>query len=348
MAQQGTSHQSRSQDKSLNPQRIFQMAFGYSAPLMLEAALQHKVFDVLELGPKTAQELATATETSVRGMHILLKGLIALEVVTRDAAGRYSLTPESSAFLVSGKPSYFGAVLRHTSKQLLPKWLQLTEIVKTGKPARAVNQEAEGSAFFADFVEAIFPNSYPAASAVAEHLNVAAVTQPVKVLDLAAGSGVWGIALAQKSPRVHVTAVDWPAVLPVTKKVAARFGVVDRFTFSPGDLTSADFGSGHQIATLGHILHSEGEPRSRSLLKKAFAALAPGGTIVVAEMLPDDDHLGPPHALIFSVNMLVNTDAGDTYTFGEISAWLKEAGFVSPRKLDTPGASPVILANKPS
>ena len=337
-----------SQEKSVNPDRIFQMFFGYSAPLILEAAVEHKLFDVLDRQPQTAPQLAAATGTSPRGTRILLNGLVALEMVTRDAGGKFALTPEASEFLVSGKPAYFGAMLRHTSKQLLPKWMQLNEIVKTGKPARAVNQEGEGSAFFAEFVESIFPNSYPAAQAVADHLNVAAADKPVKVLDLAAGSGVWGIALAQKSPQVRVTAVDWPAVLPVTKKVAQRLKVADRFTFSPGDLASADFGSGHQIATLGHILHSEGEARSRALLKKTFAAMAPGGTIVIAEMLPDDDRRGPAHALIFAVNMLVNTEEGDTYTFAEISTWLKEAGFVSPRKLDTPGRSPVILANKPA
>jgi hypothetical protein len=335
-------------DEKPNPQRIFQLAFGYSAPLMLETAVEHKIFDVLEQGPKTTDEVAKATNTSPRGARILLNGLVAIEMVTKEKSGKFALTPESSTFLVSGKPSYFGGMIRHTGKQLLPKWMQLTQIVKTGKPAMAVNQEGDGSAFFAEFVESIFPNSYPAASALAEHLNVAAANKPVKVLDLAAGSGVWGIALAQKSPQVHVTAVDWPSVLPVTKKVAARFNVADRFTFSAGDLDSADFGSGQNIATLGHILHSEGEKRSRTLLKKTFAALAPGGTIAIAEMLPDDDRNGPAHALIFAVNMLVNTDDGDTYTFPEISGWLKEAGFINPRKLETPGPSPLILATKPA
>jgi hypothetical protein len=334
-------------DQPLNPQRIFQMAFGYAAPLILETALEHGVFDQLHRQPMNAGELAAATETSPRGMRILLNGLVALEMVRRQGDGKFALTAESSEFLVSSKPAYFGGMIRHTSKQLLAKWMQLSEIVATGKPARAVNQEGDGSAFFAEFVEAIFPNSYPAASALADHLKVAGAAQTVKVLDLAAGSGVWGIALAQKSPKVQVTAVDWPAVLPVTRKVAGRFGVVERFTFSPGDLASADFGSGHHVATLGHILHSEGETRSRALLKKTFAALAPGGTIAIAEMLPDDDRSGPPHALIFSVNMLVNTDEGDTFTFPEISGWLKEAGFVSPRKIDAPGPSPLILADKP-
>jgi ubiquinone/menaquinone biosynthesis C-methylase UbiE len=161
-------------------------------------------------------------------------------------------------------------------------------------------------------------------------LNLNAATSPVSVLDLAAGSGVWGIALAQSSNQVRVTAVDWPAVIPVTRKTVARFGVADRFAFSEGDLEQADFGGGHNVATLGHILHSEGAVRSKALLAKTFNALAPGGTIAIAEFLVNADRTGPLGGLIFGVNMLVNTDSGDTFSFEEISGWLSEAGFVDP------------------
>jgi hypothetical protein len=142
--------------------------------------------------------------------------------------------------------------------------------------------------------------------------------------------------------------VDWPGVLPVTERVAERHGVADRFTFVAGDLDSADFGKGHQIAALGHILHSEGIERSKALLKKTFAALAPGGTIAIAEWLVNDDRNGPPPGLIFAVNMLVNTEHGDTFSFAEISRWLSAAGFVNPRLVDELQCpSPLILATKP-
>jgi hypothetical protein len=108
-----------------------------------------------------------------------------------------------------------------------------------------------------------------------------------------------------------------------------------------------DYGTGYEVATLGHILHSEGERRSRALLKKVSAAMAPGGTIAIAELIPDEDRTGPAQALIFAVNMLVHTDEGDTFTFGEMSAWLREAGFVDPRKLEVPGPFPLVLATKP-
>jgi hypothetical protein len=146
-----------------------------------------------------------------------------------------------------------------------------------------------------------------------------------------------------------VTAVDWAGVIPITQKVTARLGVADRFRFVEGDLLESDFGSGHKIAIAGHILHSEGEERSRLLLKKTFEALAPGGTIAIAEILVDADRKGPLPALIFAVNMLVNSDQGDAFSLGEISGWLREAGFSNVRTVEAPGlASLLILATKPN
>lgn len=136
-------------------------------------------------------------------------------------------------------------------------------------------------------------------------------------------------------------------VLETTKRVATRHGVANRLSTIPGDLLEANFGAGYQVAILGHILHSEGEARSRRLLRKTFDALSPGGTIAIAEFVPNDDRKGPPNALIFAVNMLINTDEGDTFTFAEISQWLREAGFTNPRQLQAPGPSPLILATRP-
>ena len=331
---------------AVTPERVMQFAWGYVPTLMLEAAVRHRVFDVLDSGPKTLKETAAVTGASERGLRAVMNALVGLEFLAKNG-DRYALTPESAAFLVSTKPSFMGGLLRHTSEQLIPNWLKLNEIVATGKPAAAVNQEGAGSEFFQQFVADIFPMSYGAAQALAKHLALGDDGAPVRVLDLAAGSGVWGIAVAQSSKRVTVTAVDWAGVLPATKKMVARFGLSDRYTFVAGDLDSANFGQGHNVATLGHILHSEGESRSRKLLRKTFDALAPGGTIAIQEFLVNEDRTGPVVSLLFAGNMLVNTDDGDTYSFEEISAWLKEAGFTNPRLLDVPGPSPLILATKP-
>ena len=220
-------------------------------------------------------------------------------------------------------------------------------MVRTGKPATAVNAKRAGAKFFASFVESLFPLSYGAAKTLGEHLRVSKAAGPVSVLDLAAGSGVWGIALAQQSPRLRVTAVDWPEVLKVTEKMARRHGVGNRLTKIPGDLLEVNFGRGHNVATLGHILHSEGRERSRRLLKKTFNALAPGGTIAIMEFVVNHDRTSPPMGLLFAVNMLINTKNGDTFSFEEMSGWLREAGFRKPRLLDVPAVSPLVLATKP-
>jgi ubiquinone/menaquinone biosynthesis C-methylase UbiE len=331
----------------VTPERIMQMAWGYVPPLVLEAAIRHHVFDVLDSGPKDIWEVEKATGASARGLAAIMNVLVGLNFLSKDEQGRYALTPESDAFLVSTKPSFQGGLIKHCSEHLIPRWLHLNEVVATGKPVSAVNEEQSGGEFFHNFVLDIFPMSYPAAQTLAAEINFGSTGAPVKVLDLAAGSGVWGIAVAQSSPRVHVTAVDWPEVIPVTKKTSASFGFADRFSFVEGDLHDADFGSGYALATLGHILHSEGEALSRKLLAKTFKALASGGTIAIAEFLVNKERTGPTNALFFAVNMLVNTTSGNTWSFEEIGAWLEEAGFTNPRTLPSPGPSPLILATKP-
>jgi ubiquinone/menaquinone biosynthesis C-methylase UbiE len=332
---------------AITPDRIMQMAWGYAPPLILEAAIRHGIFDRLAKGALSEQEIARETGISPRGARAVLNTLVGLEFLTRDSAGRFGLTPESEAFLVSGKPGYMGGLIGHTSTHLIPHWLKLADVVKEGKPSTGgVNQESVGTEFFHKFVEDIFPMSYAPAKALAKALRVRESAGPVRVLDIAAGSGVWGIALAEESSNVAVTAVDWPGVLEVTRKMAARHGVEKQCTFVAGDLATADFGANYNIATLGHILHSEGEARSRELLRKVHAALASGGTIAIQEFLVNDDRSGPARGLIFAVNMLVATENGDTFSFEEIAGWLKEAGFSNPRLLEAPGPSPLILADR--
>ncbi len=329
------------------PARLIEFAWGFAVPLMVEAAIRNRLFDALDLGPKTAAALAAETATSERGVRAVLNALTGVELIGKDAEGRYSLTPESAAFLVSTSPSFAGGLFKHACAQLIPRWLALSEIVRTGEPAPHVDGEASAEARFREFVEDIFPMSYAPARALARALVPEAGEIAVRVLDVGAGSGVWGIALAQRSAEVRVTAVDWPKVLEVTRSVAERFGVADRVETRAGDFFAVDFGQNYQIAVLGQILHSFGEIRARVLLAKVFEALAPGGTIVVAEFLVDEARASQTHGLVFAVNMLVGTLDGDAYAFSEIAGWLKDAGFENVRTMESPGPSPLILANRP-
>ena len=148
---------------AVTPERIMQFTWGFVPTLVLESAIKHRVFDVLDGGPKTLHETAAATGASERGLRSIMNVLVGLNFLAKDDGGKYSLTPESAAFLVSTKPSFQGAILKHASGQLVPKWLQLNDVVATGKPASSVNQEGEGSEFFQQFVMDIFPMSYPSA-----------------------------------------------------------------------------------------------------------------------------------------------------------------------------------------
>jgi SAM-dependent methyltransferase len=271
-----------------------------------------------------------------------MNALVAFGLLTKDANQRYTLAPESAAFLVREKPGFIGGFFHHADV-LIPKWLGLADVVRSGKPARSVNQKDQGSEFFESFVEDLFPVGYRSAQVLAE-----AVPNAQRVLDLAAGSGVWSVPFAQRSKEVRVTAVDWPGVLPATRRVTERLGVGGQYKFVGGDLGEADFGSGYDLATLGHIPHSEGAAESQKLLGKVFRALAPGGTIAIAEFLANDNRTGPPMAMLFAVNMIVNTDEGDTFTVPEIFGWLTAIGFSEPRLLEVPSPSPLILATKPA
>jgi SAM-dependent methyltransferase len=333
--------------KKLTPERLQQFGFAYAPPLIIAAAVNNKVFDALQSGAKTVHEVKKETGASHRGLRAIMDALVGLELLKKDRQAKYSLTPESHAFLISDKPGtlagFFGSIL----PVMISRWLRLTDIVRDGRPAVAVNQENEGTEFFSQLVETIIPMSYASAQKLAHHLKVAKAKDQSRVIDLAAGSGVWGIALAQKSPRLRVTAVDWAGMIPTTKRITQKFGVRDRFEFIEGDLLEANFGDGYDVATLGHILHSEGEKRSRQLLKKVFRALKSGGTIAIAEWLVNDDRTKPLPSLMFCVQMLVNTEKGDTFSFDQIKDWLEEAGFKKMRKLKAPGPSPLILATKP-
>ena len=324
-----------------------QLGFAYAPPLVIGAAVSNKIFDTLESGPKTVAQVSTQTGASERGLRILMNALVGLDLLKKDRQEKYSLTPESAAFLVSNKPSTLARFFPMNAQRLIPHWLKLDEIVRTGRPSESRNQEHPGTEFFTELVENIIPMSYGSAQKLGDHLKLAKAKNTVRVLDLAAGSGIWGIVLTQKSSRVHATAVDWAGMISTTKRITEKFGVRGRFEFIEGDLLEADFGSDYDVATLGHILHSEGQKRSRQLLKKTFRALKPSGTIAVAEWLVNDRRTEPVHALMFAVQMLVNTEKGDTFSFNEIKSWLEEAGFKKVRKLEAPGPSPLDLATKP-
>ncbi len=337
---------SSSKQPQVTPERLIQLAFAFSPPILISTAAELGVFDALDSGPKTLAELTKPLNVSERGLRTLLNGLTGFQFLAKNA-DRYSLTEESSTYLVSSKPTYFGGLFRSLCSRQIPGWLHLSDVVRTGRPVEDVTNSAQAGDFFKELVPALFALNYAPAQALARALTFPSGQTP-RVLDLAAGSGVWGIAVAQQHPQVRVTAVDLEQVLPVTRSTAARLGLEGRFDFIAGDVLKTGLGTGYNAAIIGHLLHGMGVKDSQQLIRRVAGALAPGGTIAIAEYLVNKDRTGPLHGLNFAVNMLVFTESGDTFSFEEISAWLTEAGFEKPHLVDAPAPSPLILATKRS
>lgn len=318
--------------------------FAFAPTAILSAAVELNLFTTVEEGSHTASSVASRLGTDERGTRILMDALVGMGYLMKSNQG-YHLPPIASRFLVSGKPAFLGSTVTLT-EDVWEKWARLPEIVRRGQPVQPVEKGEDQGAFFADFVEALFVYNWPAAQQAARHLGIGTRKKRARILDLGAGSGVWSIAMAQRDPSVTVVAVDRPLVLEVTRRVARRMGVDQQFTFRARDVRDLQLREEYDIAILGHLCHSEGERHTRELFRNLFRSLVRGGKILIAEFIPDDGRKKEPFPLLFAVNMLVNTEEGDTFTFQEYDAWLREAGFSDVVQLQAPALSPLILATR--
>lgn len=329
----------KTKDEELNPGKIFETCFAFAPSRVLVAGVDLEVFTHIANGHNTSKEIANAASTDPRGMRILLNSLASLNFLTKSN-GTYGLTPISEKFLVKGIPTYYGDFVPHVD-MLWESWRDLTNIVKTGKPFTPVERE-EGETFFQKLVPQLFPMSYPAANVAAKKLGM----KNSNILDVAAGSGAWGIAFAEQDINTKITALDWPGVLKVTKKFVNKFGLDDRFNYISGDLRKIDLGKDYDLIILGHICHSEGAENTVKLISRCYKSLKDGGKLLIADMIPDDERCSAAFPLLFAVNMLVNTTEGDTFTMKEYNEWLENVGFHDIKILDVSGPSPLIIATK--
>jgi ubiquinone/menaquinone biosynthesis C-methylase UbiE len=247
---------------------------------------------------------------------------------------------------VRGKPLYMGDAAM-IGKMLMGAWTGLAEVVRSGRPFQAVGPAEERAAFFAKLVPAIFPASFLAATAAVKRLPAAARRRIRRILDIGAGAAAWSIPMAKALKQARVTVADFPTVTQVTRQYTEQWGVADRFDYLEGDFREVDLGSvNFDLAILGHIVHGEGAEWGKILLKRTCQALGEGGMLLIGEFVPNDQRSGPALPLLFGLNMLINTAAGDVFTMREYREWLKEAGFRKVATLAVPHVSPLILATK--
>ncbi|MEW6130263.1 MAG: methyltransferase [Acidobacteriota bacterium] len=330
---------------TVTPEKIMQDLWAARNTMALVSGVDLDVFTHIAQGKNTLNDLAKATKASKRGLSHLLDALVGTGYLNKKG-DKYGLEPVSAAFLIKGQNPYMGAFAQET-KLNYDAWGQLTEVVKTGRPIVAVDQEQAGRDFFPRLVAAIFPMSFGGASAVAASLPEKKRKQIKEILDVAAGSAAWSLAFAQAIPDARVTVLDYPEVTPIARQFVDSFGLNDRYTYIDGNLREINFGRNkYDLILLGHIIHSEGEKWGKKLIKKCAAALKEGGILLIAEMVPNDTRTGPAMPLVFGLNMLIHTKEGSVFTMKEYKVWLKEAGFKRIWTVDAPAPSPIILASK--
>ena len=269
-------------------------AFAETFALLTAAELD--LFGILKAGPLSLDEMVTRTSASGRGLSFLLDALVGMRFLVRQDE-RYGLAEGVADLLAPGEPGARELEEKHapprTLWRVIQHWLALPEAVRTGRPVRDVTGPG-GTEFFKELVPELYAVNLAAARTAAGELKRILPRFDVSALDVAAGSGVFGIALAKAHSGVVVTALDHGEVLEVTREFVERNGLVARFHYLPGDLRSVEMPREFfDVAFLGHILHSEGEQESKRLLERVALALRPGGTLVIAEFLIDDDGNGP-------------------------------------------------------
>ena len=324
---------------------IFDTLFAYQRSAVLKSAIELDFFTAIDDGAHTAEAVAKRSGASERGARILCDYLTVLGLLQKSD-GAYQLTTESSAFLSKRSPTYLGTTAKFL---LLPELRRnfddLTEAVRRGGVSAAGNTVADENPIWVEFARAMAPMMMPAAHAIAD-LVAGSSTGAVRVLDIAAGHGMFGITVAQRNPRAEIVAVDWASVLAVAQENARVNGLHDRYRTLPGDAFKVDFGAGYDVALVTNFLHHFDQATCTRFLQKINAALKPGGRVAILEFVPNPDRVSPPIPAGFSVTMLAGTPSGDAYTFAELRQQLEDAGFsnVSAHALPTPET--ILLAQK--
>ncbi|HKV36723.1 MAG TPA: class I SAM-dependent methyltransferase [Pyrinomonadaceae bacterium] len=310
-----------------SPQLFFQTINAHQRTEALKAAIELEVFTAIGEGNATAAEIAKRCQTSERGMRILCDYLTIMEMLTKQG-DNYALTLDSATFLDKRSPAYLGSATEFLcSPMMFENTKHIADAVRKGGTV----MEDEGTVstdnpVWVKFAQGMAPMMAMPAQLMAKLVDPQP-TGKLKVLDIAAGHGLFGIAFAKNNPEAEVTALDWPAVLEVAKENAQKAGVADRYHTKPGSAFDIDFGSGYDLVLLTNFLHHWDTPTNETLLRKVHAALADGGRVATLEFVPNEDRVTPPESAGFSLIMLMGTPSGDAYTFSQLEQMFANSGF---------------------
>jgi 2-polyprenyl-3-methyl-5-hydroxy-6-metoxy-1,4-benzoquinol methylase len=330
-----------------SPALLFDTINAFHKTAAIRAAIELDVFTAIADKPATAETIAAHCKASARGIRILCDNLVMLGFVTKNG-NQYAVTPDSAVFLNRRSPAFAGGTLEFLlSNDIRGAFDCLTESVRKGATAYSSHGTTEANhPIWISFARSMGALMFPAAGALAEMIPVDQ-NRASKVLDISASHGVWGLAFARKNPKTQVVAVDWAAVLEISRENARRAGVADRFTTIAGSAFDVDFGGDYDVVLVPNFLHHFSVADCVRFLKKVYAALRPGGTVAIVEFVPNPDRITPPAAAGFSLIMLASTTDGDAYTLAEYADMLAKAGFKPPTQHTVPASiNTAVIATK--
>ncbi len=307
-----------------SPVKIIETLLAYQRTAALKAAIEIDLFTAVGDGRKTVPELARYCAASERGIRALCDFVVTMGFLAKTDH-TYHLTSESAVFLDKHSERYVGSASRFLGSPVVTKGFDdLTAIVRSGGPLVHEPFSHTENPMWVEFAQSMAPLTTVIARQTEQLVRS---SSEIKVLDVAAGHGLFGIFVARHNPKARVVALDWPSVLNVAKENAEHFKVNDRFSLLPGDAREVELGNGFDLVMIPNLLHQWDKSTIARFLAKVHSALAPGGRVVLVELAPNDDRVTPPVAGAFVLNMLVNTIGGDAYSLSEYSDMLRKAGF---------------------
>lgn len=337
----------QAQQDQPNPGAILAALNAYQVSAALRGAIELELFTAVARGDRTAEKLAGHCHADDRGMRILCDFLVVHGFLTKSA-DEYALTPESALFLDGNSPQYLGSMAKFMhSAHLVEAFRDVAEIVRQGHTllGESGTMEAEHEVWV-EFAQSMVPLMMPAAQFIGQ-LAAQRTRGAVRVLDIAAGHGMFGISVAQQNPEASVVALDWPNVLEVAQENARQAGIEDRYELLPGDALELDYETGFDVVLVTNFFHHFDTETCVSVMRKIRSALSEDGFVLTLEFVPNEDRVSPHNAAAFAFTMLGTTPAGDVYTFGEYDAMWRQVGMVADEMIDVPhSAQQVILTSR--
>lgn len=328
-----------------SPPQLLELSGGYWSTCALHAGVKLGVFTPLAAEPLSAAALAVRINCDGRGLAMLLNALTAMDLLDKKDDS-YVATPFAAEFLSRTSPGYLGHIIMH-HHHLMTGWANLDKAVQSGSPIRERASHEDVAVSRESFLMGMFNLAMLMAPKIVPNIDLSGRS---RLLDLGGGPGTYAIHFCQQNPELSAVICDLPTTRDFAEQTVERFGLSSRISFVAGDFEEQDLPGGFDVAWLSHILHGVGPQECASILRKAIAALEPGGMILVQEFILDDSKDAPLFPTLFSLNMLLGTPEGQAYSESELVGMLAAAGATDVRRLPMalPNGSGIIAGMVPA